>query len=741
METIVNTEGGSSTHDVQTQGGDFVGRDKVVNIFLQLSGQLSVIQGQDRGNVSVWQSVDWIKAEERYRTSLLRHYNKLRVFGKSYDDTLENVFIDVYLMKELTAHRYFDMQQLRESGEAIRIFGQHDGERHTGMSLVEEGRNLYVLGKPGAGKTTFLRWVTVQAAQGQVNRLPIFISLHEWATSKHIELLPFIVEQFAICQFPSATHFVEQLLQHGQAIVLFDGLDEVKQEQKQRLQLSQLLRDFTRQYDNCQFLITCRIAAGDYDFPGFQDVEVADFTPEQVEQYAQKWFGEQQIKLNAFLAELKQAENRGLRELCTSPLLLSMLCVDFDRTMHFPPNRAELYERAINVLLSEWDSRRSIQRDQIFYRELSPQRKKWLFAAIAKPTFERGEYLLREEELAQGLVACLAQLPGSPPPLDIDGIGILKAIEAQHSIFVERAKGLYSFAHLTFHEYFTVRYLVDNRDDGAISTLIHDYLTDSRWREIFLMTSSTLPSTKFFFQDMRQQIDNLITYDKIIAEMLVWVQRKTAKTSIHEGDQTSTRLAYIFLALIYARALEPARVVARSLTFTIDLIRDLVLAIDPTRNLALDPARDLASRYNSVLGLDYGLLYAWQYARIFAITKYFQALKEEIAGYSALFSGVVTLSTEIGEYKCTEALNKLIAPTKMNDQSSWQAFTDGLLMVMREHRDLVPNWRLEQTQIDQLTEYFQANELFVQCLKLAVVKDRQSILNSLLTLSATSGLA
>ena len=52
------------------------------------------------------------------------------------------------------------------------------------MQLVKKGKNLFILGKPGAGKTTFLKYLTVQAAQYKLNQLPIFISLNEWANNR-----------------------------------------------------------------------------------------------------------------------------------------------------------------------------------------------------------------------------------------------------------------------------------------------------------------------------------------------------------------------------------------------------------------------------------------------------------------------------------------------------------------------------------------------------------------------------
>ena len=64
------------------------------------------------------------------------------------------------------------------------------------------------LGKPGAGKTTFLKYLTLQACAGKVitsaKKRPIFVSLKEWIDSGTEELIPFLAQQFKICEFPKS---------------------------------------------------------------------------------------------------------------------------------------------------------------------------------------------------------------------------------------------------------------------------------------------------------------------------------------------------------------------------------------------------------------------------------------------------------------------------------------------------------------------------------------------------------
>jgi len=71
---------------------------------------------------------------------------------------------------------------------------------------------------------------------------------------------------------------------------------------------------------------------------------------------------------------------------------------------------------------------------------------------------------------------------------DFDPTEVLKEIEAQHGLLVERAFHVYSFSHLTFQEFFTARNITENTNVNAPSALVDKHLFDTRWREVFILT-------------------------------------------------------------------------------------------------------------------------------------------------------------------------------------------------------------------------------------------------------------
>ncbi len=216
---------------------------------------------------------------------------------------------------------------------------------------------------------------------------------------------------------------------------------------------------------------------------------MADFDETQIREFVGRWFSgdkHQRERRELFLSELAKTESEGLRELARVPLLLALLCLGFEETLRLSSRRVELYEEALDALLKKWDSGRNIRRDDV-YRELTIKRKEGMLAQVAAETFDRGEYFIPQKTLARSFEAYLSRLPNAPE--EVDGEVVLRAIIAQHGLFLERARDVYSFAHLTFQEYFAARYVVENEARGTLPRLIAQYANPA-YREVFLLTAA-----------------------------------------------------------------------------------------------------------------------------------------------------------------------------------------------------------------------------------------------------------
>jgi hypothetical protein len=455
------------------------------------------------------------RAARRYVERLRERYDSVRIFGMAEPVKLTSIYTRVNILEKITSRQRETLEDLIDWFERDRYgFGMKQ-ETKPGMEVVNQLDSFILLGKPGAGKTTFLKHVAIQAANGALddNRIPIFVGLKDLADAD-VPLIEFMARQFDICRFPDAQPFLEHMLKDGRCIVLLDGLDEVPKAKEDPL-ITELV-DFTNKYYGNKFILSCRIAAYNYCFEQFTDVEMADFDDEQVRNFVLNWFGADGKTAASFLKELETI--RPIRELARIPLLLTLICLAFDETMGLPANKAELYKEAIDALLKRWDSSRRIKRQEI-YQHLSLHKKENMFSRIAATSFEKDQYFFPISTLKQYISDFIENLPEiSSETLDVDSELVLKTIEAHHGIFVERARNIYSFSHLTFQEYFTAKYVVDNASKGTLEHLVNSYLLNQKWREVFLIAAGMLKEADSFVLLIHGSIDSMI--DKQLTTLL-----------------------------------------------------------------------------------------------------------------------------------------------------------------------------------------------------------------------------
>jgi predicted NACHT family NTPase len=453
-----------------------------------------------------WSKLSWPEQERRYKARLLDEHSTTKLLGNPKEIRLDLIYTDVYVLDQVSAFRRLDVedmkkQQFNRTGLPAYVI------RKPLLKIAEESKRIYILGKPGAGKSTFLKTVVRLSCEGRIDKTAIFVPLKRWSDSSK-SLLEFMADEFAICDFPDAQLFITELLTAGQAIVLFDGLDEVSNSDSQRQKAIHELSQFSRKYHNSKILLTCRTAATEYSFEKFTYVEIADFTPEQQESFISKWYSDRPDSREKLLNEWRAKESEGLVDLARTPLLLALLCLAYDATLTFPRRRVELYEEAVNALLRKWDSSREIPRDEV-YRGLSHNRKEQMLRRLALETFKDAEILISKRRLINLIESYLSELPPDDISQGVDGLVVLQAIEAQHGLIIERAHEIHSFSHLTLHEYFAAKKIVESTKGDEIVALMRAKAIDDQWREVVLMVSSLLDDGRFLIDAFAQILGEL----------------------------------------------------------------------------------------------------------------------------------------------------------------------------------------------------------------------------------------
>jgi len=665
------------------------------------------------------------RARQTGKADIEKQCGWMRVLDMRQPIGLGAIYTDVNILEKIAGKTRRDLDDLMQgcTPETFDRFllGNVRETRVDGLDAVQNKKQLMILGRPGAGKTTFMKRLATLCNRAEFlpGQVPVFVTLKEFAeTFNQPGLLNFIASAFV----PDiSVEAVDQMLVQGRGLVLLDGLDEVLEEHHDRVLRE--IRAFAQHYAESHIVITCRIAAREYVFQQFTDVEMADFSDEQIQDFADKWFkhkepdqidaGGRSTIGQLFWQALKTRE--PIKELAANPLLLTLLCLEFEESSDFPQSRAELYERGLNILLSKWDGQRRIKRDEV-YKRLSIKRKESLLGQLAIQTFERGEYFFRERVAEQQIGQYIQNLPDAsldPDALLVDSRAVLKSIEAQHGLLSERATGIYSFSHLTFHEYFAAKNIVDSTNPAAALGQLVNHMNEKRWREVFLLVAERMESADSLLTMMKQQIDQMLAGETKLQEFLDWVRQKSNSVNV-PYKPSAVRAFYLSFARDLARAL--------ALSFDHDLAlsfdRDLALSFDRDLARALVLDRDLALALARALNRDFArdLVLARILNRNLA-----RALNRDLA--RALNRDLASNVSPELKRSLQDLKNQLPKAASENEENLKQwwttngtAWTEQLRGVVIQHRNIGHDWQFSDEQQELLEQYYDANRLLVDCL-------------------------
>lgn len=709
----------------QTVGKFFRGEPVDRNLFVKICDRLDLeweeiiseppneIQPVEK-NQNLYLDIEALVQEVRakVKSSTQQRCGTMRVLDMTQPTGLNDIYTDVNILKKITGRRGIEIAELLkgfdpESDNFDRYgLGRVTEKRVPGLEAVKDNSKLMVLGKPGSGKTTFLKYLAIQCNSGDFLGLlvPIFITLRDFAEVKsQPTCLEFIAQ--LLSKSDVTLDQITEIIKQGRALILLDGLDEIKEEDASRI--SKEISEFSDQYHTNQFIITCRIAAQEYTFERFTEVEVADFNYRQMKTFATKWFQANESEIaERFMQQLQS--NPPIQELATNPLLLTLLCIEFEDAGDFPADRAELYKRGIATLLRKWDAKRGIVRDTI-YKKLSVQRKKDLLSQIALTTFERKDYFFKQRDVHHYIAEYIRNLPDAqtdPEALQFDSEAVLKSIESQHGLLVERARGIYSFSHLTFQEYFAVRKIVTSADPQALEKALQNlvcHITETRWREVFLLAAGMLQPADYLLQLMKQQVDALVANDYLLQQFLMWVNEKSLLVKV-PYKSVAVRAFYFNLARDHHPQSESSHDRYSELIRVLDnqLFMLVVLGSDRTLDIGLDDTLFLAYDRAIELGANYSP-YAFKSAFWLACERAL-ILKPQLE----------------------QALQKLKQQLPDPDNQEWkfkqwwqvngQVWTEQLRAVMIQYQNVGHDWEFSQQQKQVLKHYYNANMVLVDCL-------------------------
>lgn len=217
----------------------------------------------------------------KYFQNVYFKFNRMDNFGLALDDVGElkgekRVFLrDLFVTPNLSNYHLDAARIIEEENNPSKA---HSLQWQSVVDILEKNPHIFVLGDPGAGKSTLIQWLMLAFAYSSDNltkmrvgelvpfafilrELPLhdvksFDDLWRVFLERNADLMQ------AFEQYPESYNVIQALLHNGQALILLDGLDKITHAET-RQNLGKAVLEGIKKYPACRFVITSRVIGFD----------------------------------------------------------------------------------------------------------------------------------------------------------------------------------------------------------------------------------------------------------------------------------------------------------------------------------------------------------------------------------------------------------------------------------------------------------------------------------------------
>ena len=375
---------------------------------------------------------------------------------------------------------------------------------------------IVILGDPGSGKSTLLQYLALNWARSPLNsvtsqQISLLIELRIYIRSVESGHCKNFLEFFhqspgSICHLNQ--HQLQEQLKAGDAVVMFDGLDEIFNPGK-REDVITAIHLFTNEYPRVRVIVTSRIIGYKpqrLQDAGFHHFILQDLNAEKIQEFVRRWH-ELTFTDAVEKARIRDRMERALaysstiRDLAGNPLLLTIMAI-LNRGQELPRDRAELYNQASRVLLYQWDVERSLVEDSrldpktIDAKDKQEMLRRVAYEMQAAPQGLAGN-IISAEDLENTLTAYLKNKDFDRPKERAKLI--INQLRTRNFILCYLGADNYGFVHRTFLEYFCASEVVERFQktqeislEELKTEVFGKHWDDESWQEVLCLIAGLI---------------------------------------------------------------------------------------------------------------------------------------------------------------------------------------------------------------------------------------------------------
>ncbi len=349
-----------------------------------------------------------------YKRQLLARYEYADLAGITQMTTLVSVRLDdlfvplaaapesdVRAASEEEGALLEEMERTRDPEERARIEARLGEKGFRGFRRAAQGRAIPVpellrregkvvlLGDPGSGKTTLVKWLARQCAKGTEasaealgctrDLLPVVVPIARYGAALQedagVHVHEHIRGELSRNEGDGFGELVLKRAEQGGCLFLLDGLDEIP-DPKWRLAAARGVSELLGRFSRCSFVVTSRIVGysvcrvtggvGHFVLEGFGDEDITRFARQWAEAYERASHTDAmnldraRREADDLVEAIFDGDHPQIAEFARNPLLLTILALIKQKRVELPQRRVQLYEIALDTLMESWVRARSI---------------------------------------------------------------------------------------------------------------------------------------------------------------------------------------------------------------------------------------------------------------------------------------------------------------------------------------------------------------------------------------------
>jgi predicted nucleotidyltransferase/DNA-binding Xre family transcriptional regulator len=397
-----------------------------------------------------------------------------------------------------------------------------DREPFTLGGSLHRHRRLFLLGDPGAGKTTSLRHIARAYALGRMRDhaypvrgrdtpVPVFIRLASWADRLaggiETDLADEALAQLSLLDDPDMADWLRKHIENRDAFLLLDGLDEVADPEAVCLVMERI-RSFVDSHAKARVIVSSRIVGFDRPTLGrpFGVARIVPLGNEAVAEFAATWYAykhnhqpSRQCRACAGRVEdLLHAvgDHQHVRALAGNPMMLTILALLHEAGAALPQRRFDLYDKVCEALLFSWEEKKRAALRSAPDEGLTLEGREvlWLLESLALAMQRDDRTLVQRWWLERHIYDYLTgELGLTSEKARPEADTLVWSLRQRSGLLVERGPGRYGFAHLAFQEHFAARAILEEPDPVDA---IRPYFYHPRWREVMMLVAAQIGRRK-----------------------------------------------------------------------------------------------------------------------------------------------------------------------------------------------------------------------------------------------------